>query len=320
MIVRDILLKANDLSVSFGSFNVLRNINLEIKKGEIFGVIGVSGVGKTTLLVALTGLINPDSGVVSFDFGRGLINIKKNKRTFLTYKSLIGFSTQESSFYPELTVLQNLQYFASLYGLKRSVAEENIKKVLDVVGLYDFKNTLASKLSGGMQKRLDIACSIIHRPLLLFLDEPTADLDPIMRTRIWDLITRINKSGTTVVVASHFLDELEVVCDRVAILNNKTINLVGSVADLRRAYSSDKEVHVITNLARYDPIIKGLRGDSSLGVKFARVVDNKLVIITSDLNKTLPKLLSLVGKEGDVVLKVEVKEPSIKEIFESIVG
>ena len=89
---------------------------------------------------------------------------------------------------------------------------------------------------------------------------------------------------------------------------------------MRKAYSSDKEVHVITNLARYDPVIKGLRGDSSLGVKFARVVDNKLVIITRDLNKTLPKLLSLVGKEGDVVLKVEVKEPSIKEIFESIVG
>ena len=311
------ILEVKDLAVSFGTFNVLKDVNLHVKKGEKYGIIGVSGAGKTTLLVALTGLIKPDSGYIKADLGDGLKDIREN---LTAYKSLIGFSTQETSFYPELTVKQNLSYFASLYGLDKEVINKNIKTALRLVDLEDSANTQAVKLSGGMQKRLDIACSIIHRPLILFLDEPTADLDPLMRRNIWSLISRINKSGTTVVIASHFLDELEQSCDRVAILHNKKIHLVGKVSQLRQAYSKNHEIHIRTAFGNYDLIVERLKRMEFLEIKRTSRLEDKLVVVTPKVEETLSYLLNAVKEAKDKLVDVNIKEPSIKEIFESLIN
>ncbi len=311
------ILEVHNLSVSFGKFNVLKNINFNVKEGERYGLIGISGAGKTTLLIALTGLIKPDSGVIKVDIGHGLEDIKKNTTE---YRSLIGFSTQETSFYPELSVRQNLRYFASLYNLNKKIIDKNVDTALDLVDLKESSEIRASKLSGGMQKRLDIACSIIHRPLILFMDEPTADLDPIMRNHVWDLVKRINNAGTTVIIASHFLDELEHVCNRVAILHNKSIHMIGSISQLRRAYSKNHEIHIKTVYGNYDIIVEKLKRFEFLEIRRAKTVEDKLVVVTPKVEETINYLLNAIKEAQDKLVDVNIKEPSIKEIFESLIN
>lgn len=309
----DYVLSVKDWSVSFGKFNVIKKLNLKIGKSEIYGIIGVSGVGKTTLLTSLTTVIKPDSGSLFFDFGKGLENVSGKEEL---YKSRIGFSSQEGSFYPELSVEENLSYFASLYSIPS--IEKRISEVLRLVELSKFKDVKASKLSGGMQKRLDIGCAIIHKPKLLLLDEPTADLDPMMRSRIWEVVKRINKQGTSILVASHFLDELEAVCHKLGVLHNKHLIVVGSVSQLRHAYSNDHEIHV-TLKGSYDALINHLKSMGYLSMKKIRLVNGELVLITPNLKDTLREIVNFADSGGTQLVSVNVKDPSVKEIFESLI-
>ncbi len=308
-----VILSVKDWSISFGNLNVLKNVHFNVVSGEIFGVIGVSGVGKTTLLSSLTTLLRPDSGKLFFDFGNGLEPVTSKNRT--KYKSLIGFSSQEGSFYPELSVEENLSYFASLYSV--SHLSSRISEVLKLVSLSKFRNVKASKLSGGMQKRLDIACAIIHKPKLLFLDEPTADLDPMMRARIWDTIHKVNDSGTTIIVASHFLDELEASCDTLSMIHNRHFILMGSVSHLKSLYSNNKEVHFRFKNRNYSGVISHLRSVNFDARKMV-VSNGELVVLTSNVSSLLYEVSRFVG--SDNLQSVSVEEPSVKEIFESLIN
>ncbi len=307
------ILSVKDWSVSFSKFNVLSKVHLTVLRGEIFGIIGVSGVGKTTLLSSFTTVLKPDSGVLMFDFGDGLKLI--DKKNVLAYKSLIGFSSQEGSFYPELSVFENLRYFASLYSVKD--VDKRVSEVLKLVDLLKFKDAKASKLSGGMQKRLDIACAIIHKPKLLLLDEPTADLDPMMRNHIWDIIHKINREGTTIIVASHFLDELEKSCDSLAMIHNKRLILLGSVSKLHALYSNNKEVHIKLRSTDYPALLSHLKS-SNLSIKRIAVVNGELVVLTSDLDGLIRNVFSVLNPES--LQSISVNEPSVKEVFETLVN
>src|SRR3989344_6354616 len=193
------LIKIDSVSKSFKDKKILENISINIMEGEIFGIIGVSGAGKTTLLEVMSGFQKPDSGNVFFRSDEVLLN----KESITNYKSVLkdlkaikrmyGFATQEPSFYEELTINENLDYFGSLYDIKSATLKGNMNTAINLVCLAEAKDRLAKNLSGGMQKRLDIACSLVHSPKILILDEPTADLDPLLRNHIWRLVRKINK-------------------------------------------------------------------------------------------------------------------------------
>ena len=226
------VLEVKNISVGFEK-PILENISFSVEQDEIFGIIGVSGAGKTTLLNALVGYCPLDSGSVLY---KG-ISPDKDKKQF---KKLIGFSSQKTSFYPELTVIQNLEYFAGLYDVPKKIRDYNIKKVLKLVELEETEK-LAKNLSGGMKKRLDIACAIVHRPFLLILDEPTGDMDIILRKKMWKLIKDINKTGTTIVIASHFLSEMEDLCSTIGILSKKSMGFIGSPEKFRKLYPKNTD-------------------------------------------------------------------------------
>ena len=207
------ILKLQNIDKSFGKHNVLSGVNLEIKQGKIIGIIGVSGSGKTTILRLIIGFYRPTKGEIIFNG----INIKKQMNII---DRNFGFATQDNSFYKELTVEENIKFFGKLYGLTNDFLKLNIDTVLDFVDLYEAKRVLARNLSGGMQRRLDMACALIHDPTVLILDEPTEDLDPILRAEILRLIKKINSKGTTIIFTTHLLDEAEFLCDDVAIISN----------------------------------------------------------------------------------------------------
>ncbi len=317
-ISRASVIRADGLSKSFGKHVVLNNINLAIKPGELFGIIGLSGSGKTTLLNALVGFVVPDAGDV-------IISDKKSGREHSIFKrmdlvqGMFGCATQKPSFFDQLTVDEIIEYFAALYSVPEKEAVARANTLLKMVGLDDSKDVLAANLSGGMQKRLDIVCSLIHNPQIIVMDEPTADLDPIARTEMWDLIREINKRGTTVILASHFLTELEDLCTRVGILHRRKIVEVGTPDELRRVYSKDYEIIVETKEAEYGKIESNIKGRKTLHVRRVVKKGRRLVIYTPKPEETLSYLAKLIEKFDMKLIDINLNKPTLRELFEYLV-
>ena len=302
-------IEVKNISKSFGKHEVLKDINLEIPAKKIFGIIGPSGCGKTTLLKTMIGFWDPNSGEVKYET-RSL----KDHSTYI--KQIVGFATQENCVYPKLTVKENLEYFGALSNVPRKTLRSNIEKVIKFVQLEDSTNELAENLSGGMQRRLDIACALIHKPRILMLDEPTEDLDPILRKDVLALIKRINSDDTTIIMTSHLLHEAEQLCDTIAILHNGRLLKCGTPEELRKSFSKEDEIHLITLKRKYSDLIKKIKTKE---VKKIENAGNRLVIRTSDAESTLKNILDAIRKSGDKIVQIDVRKPSLTEIFESLV-
>lgn len=211
------------VSKSFGKQQVLRNINLEILQGEIFGFLGPSGAGKTTLVRQLAGLDIPSEGE-NFIFQQKMPSLKLMER--------IGYMAQSDALYGELSAKENLQFFSSLYGLKGKAQEARINQVMETVDLSNDLNKLVTNFSGGMKRRLSLAAALLHEPELLNLDEPTVGIDPVLRKSIWDSFYELKKKGTTIIVTTHVMDEAEK-CDRLGMIRNGELIAVGSPQELK---------------------------------------------------------------------------------------
>ena len=202
---------------------VLEDINLTVEEGDVFGIIGQSGSGKTTLLNLIAGFNQPSDGDVVY-FSKIDHKAKRLHKHFNKIKKHLGYMPQHTSLYPKLTVKENVMHFGQLYNVKKKTLVVNAKNLLQFTGLYDHRNKLVEHLSGGMQKRLDLTCCLTHKPKILLLDEPTADLDPVMQEDILRLIQEVNKQGITVIISSHHLESIERICNKIAILTGGTLH------------------------------------------------------------------------------------------------
>jgi len=303
-------IEIKNLTKSFGSHVVLKDVNLNIPSPKIFGIIGESGSGKTTLLKTIIGFWHFDNGQIMYE-GR---NLEKD-RNFI--KQIVGFATQDNCVYPKLTVKENLEYFGSLSNVPSGTLKGNIEKVIRFVNLQDSTNKLAENLSGGMQRRLDIACALVHNPKILILDEPTEDLDPLLRRDILNLIRKINLNETTVIITSHLLHEAEQLCDNIAILHQGCVLKYGSPEHLKDSYTKDEEIHLITKNKNYDKLIKLLKNKQK--VSNIEKLGRKIVIYTKEAEPILSLLLSELKKEKDRIIQIDVRRPSLGEVFENLI-
>jgi ABC-2 type transport system ATP-binding protein len=222
-----------DLRKSYGSLAAVDGVSFDVEQGEFFGILGPNGAGKTTTLEMLEGLRQPDGGTLSV---LGLSPWPRNAALL----PRIGVQLQASSFFERLTVREQIATFASLYGVSARRADE----MLSIVGLDESAATRTEKLSGGQAQRLSIACALVHDPELVFLDEPTGALDPQARRNLWDLLRQINADGRTVVLTTHHMDEAEILCDRVAIMDHGKILQLGPPATLVRGLDSPVRISV----------------------------------------------------------------------------
>jgi ABC-2 type transport system ATP-binding protein len=209
------VIETHGLSRRFGALLAVRDVSLTVQRGEIFGVLGPNGAGKSTTIRMLCGILDPTSGsgrVVGFDIARQAERIKQR----------IGYMTQRFSLYEDLTVFENLRFYAGLYGVERSRRRARLERALEQAGLGDRRDQLAGTLSGGWKQRVAIASATLHDPPLLFLDEPTAGVDPVSRREFWDLIHRLAAEGTTVLLTTHYMDEAER-CHRLAFIFGGTL-------------------------------------------------------------------------------------------------
>jgi len=314
------LIKVENVKKVFSGNSVLDNISFEIVSGEIFGLIGASGSGKTTLLNTLVGFLQPDSGDVFFR-DDNIVEANDNSRFRSVFENLndvkkkFGFAAQVPSFYSKLTVFENLDYFGSLYNLSKEARLTNINTLLDLVELDNARNILAGNLSGGMQRRLDIACALIHDPMILILDEPTSDLDPVLAKHIWLLLQKINKRGTTIIVASHHFADIEEICSRIGIISNGKMVHVGTLHELTGILSKGQEIHVETYPGNYEKIMKNLE-DPLILAKENR--GNEFVIHTSKPDKVLEKVLKVLSQMDENLMDVNITKLSLSDVFSKV--
>ncbi|MFH1316433.1 MAG: ABC transporter ATP-binding protein [Candidatus Woesearchaeota archaeon] len=213
-------LEVRKLSKSFKKNKILQDINLELKSPEIFGIIGKSGGGKSTLLKILSGYYSLDKGEIFLDG-------KKISGELRELREIIGYTTQDNSFYDELTVWENMIYYSKLYNIPQKERRNRINHLLTQVGLINHKNTISEKLSGGMKRRLDFSISLIHNPSVLIMDEPTTGLDPILVHQFWNIVNNVvSKEEKIVIMTSHIITEIEKYCTKVAIVKNGTITKI----------------------------------------------------------------------------------------------
>ena len=229
-----IILRTKDLTKKYDNKTVVDNLNLEINEGEIFGLLGPNGAGKSTTMNMICNLIRPTFGKVEF-MGKDL---KKNNKELLCK---LGYIPQELAIHESLKAWENVELFTSLYGIKGKELKSRIDESLDYVGLSERKNDYAKNFSGGMKRRLNIACAIGHHPNLLIFDEPTVGIDPQSRNFILDKIKESNKNGATVIYTSHYMEEVEAICDRIAIMDNGKLIAIGTSEELKKLVVDDTD-------------------------------------------------------------------------------
>ena len=226
-----------ELSKHFGAFKAVDRVSLEVAEGEIFGFLGANGAGKSTTIRMLCGLLRPTSGranVLGIDVGRDPEGVKRR----------IGYMSQRFSLYDDLAVVQNLRFFGGVYGLRGREAREREAWALHMAGLEGKEERLTGELPGGWKQRLALACAVLHKPRVVFLDEPTSGVDPISRRLFWRLIDEMSADGITVFVTTHYLDEAEY-CHRLALIHAGRLIALGTVAELKHVFAGRAVLEVI---------------------------------------------------------------------------
>lgn len=311
------IIKLENISKSFGKNNVLKGIDLNIREGEIYGIIGMSGSGKSTILSVMADLIRPDNGTIKYNLGNQ-DNFFQLSEQPDKIKKLFGYSFQIPSFHDMLTVEENIQHFSTLYGLPKKFGKMNADLLLKMVELSDAKNVLGKDLSGGMQKRLCFACALVHSPKILFLDEPTANLDPVLRKSTWEVLKKINAKGTTIVIASQLLTELDSFCNRICIIHKGKIIKEGPVEKIKKDYSPDLEIHLRSEPGNYKKIITEIKKSKLAVDKLVNEMD-QLVIYSKEGEVTLHKLIHILENIKENPIYVDLEKPPLSEIFASII-
>lgn len=308
------LIELRGVSKSFGRNGILQDVNITIEEGDIWGIIGRSGSGKTTLLNLIAGFLEPTNGEVlhSFKVTEGPKSLYANLHRI---KDQIGYAPQHNSFYPKLTVMENLLHFGQLYNLPKETLQNNIKGLLQATELAAHQNKLAEHLSGGMQKRLDLACSLVHKPRILVLDEPTADLDPLLQKEIMNFLAQANRQGVTLVIASHHLNLMEKICNKVAIVHQGRVHSNGYLEEIRKPFLKDNFTISLSpgeNKERFISILKTLPVD--------KIIDRQghIIIHPKNVTKTIMGLLTLIQDENLYLHDLDIRRPSLDEIFETI--
>lgn len=301
----DIAISADKLTRKFGKFIAVDEISFAIPYGAIFGFLGANGAGKSTTIRMLCGILAPTSGggqVGGFDVETQPEQIK----------TVIGYVSQRFSLYSDLNVVENLNFYGRIYGLEGAALLGRIKEVLELTGLDPFQRRLAGDLSGGMKQKLAVANAILHRPKIIFLDEPTAGLDPLSRRAIWELLYQLAEGGTSLFVTTHYMEEAER-CNNIAFISQGKILKIGRPSDLKEALQGQ----ILEVTCR--PLMKASHFFSSLeGVAGVTVYGTTLNLNVTDRQAVEERVRAAADKEGIEIAVIKSIPASLEDVFSDL--
>jgi len=293
------------LEKSYGKVLAVNGLDLEVRAGECFGMLGPNGAGKTTTIEMIQGLRKPDSGEI-------LVLGRRWESDEREIRQRIGTQLQETKFAEKLKVIEVLRLFRSFYGSGCS-----LEKVLDTVQLNEKRDAWVGKLSGGQKQRLSVACALVCEPELLFLDEPTTGLDPQSRRQLWDTISKFREAGGTILLTTHYMEEAEQLCDRVAIVDYGRVIALGTPNELIASLGAENVVEF--------GIENGVRlSDEKLGalpgVQEVVLEDGRVRLTSTHVHQTVPSLMALVGDSGATLNELLTHRASLEDVFLSLTG
>jgi ABC-2 type transport system ATP-binding protein len=302
------MIDVSNLKKSFDTIEALKGISFSIPQGECYGLLGPNGAGKTTTISILSTIIKPDEGEVNiagYDLKKNPLDCKKN----------IGVVTQEIALYNELSAYDNLLFWGGMYKVPLLELQNRLDETLDLLGLTDRKNDKVKTYSGGMKRRVNIASALLHRPKILFMDEPTAGIDPQSRNLIFEVVEKLHKEGMTIVYTTHYMEEAERLCNRIGIIDNGEIIAQGTLDELRTSGSMKESVVIsYTNLTdeRYNTIEKEW--------KDMQRFEDKIHFYSMNIQGDLSKIILMCNKFGLDMQHIDIQKINLETIFLSLTG
>lgn len=304
------MITVRSVSKSYGNIDAVRNVSFSIKKGEIFGILGPNGAGKSTIVNILNTLVKPDKGDVIIDG----INISGDGNAV---KLIMGVVPQEIALYEELTAYENLMFWGGLYNIPKSVLIENANRTLDIVDLSSRKRDRIRTFSGGMKRRINIACSLLHNPRILVLDEPTVGVDPQNRNHIFEVIERLHDEGMTIIYTTHYMEEAERFCDKIAIMDVGRIIALGTLKELREM--SDAKDRLTIKLVDFDDEIISRIRSAIPSVRFDST-SRTLETDCENISNEISVITNLVQNAGGVIERIYTRGTNLESIFLKLTG
>lgn len=304
------IVRLQNLSKSFGDNLALDNISLQVEEGEIYGLLGPNGAGKSTLINILSSLLKKSSGTIEI-FNRNLAKevsyIREN----------IGVVPQDIAIYEDLTAYENVTFFGSLYGLKGTELKNNAKEALEFVGLEGKYKNFPNTFSGGMKRRLNIACAIVHKPKLIIMDEPTVGIDPQSRNHILNSVRELNKNGSTLIYTTHYMEEVEAICTRVGIIDRGKLIAEGNLEELKEIIT-DEEC-LILRLSDAEDLNK----EAIEKVQDVLRVETKgetIAVYSKKNSKNLNLIISNISDLGHSIKYIKSEKPDLEKVFLTLTG
>jgi ABC-2 type transport system ATP-binding protein len=299
----NIAVSVQNLEKKFGDFTAVNKINFSVKQGEIFGFLGPNGAGKSTTIRMLCGIIPPTSGsgtVGGFDIIKEQSKIKEN----------IGYMSQKFSLYNDLTVEENINFYSGIYKIPKSEKKERLQSTLAAAGLEGMESRLTATLAGGWKQRLALGCALLHKPKILFLDEPTSGVDPITRANFWGIIKQLASQGVTIFITTHYMDEAEN-CNRMVLIYHGTIIAQGSPQEMKTNCIEDDVLDIaLPNAQNWLEKITKIEG-----IKEAALFGSNIHAIVHDSSKTIPAVKQSLQKMNVGEFSVNKILPSLEDVF-----
>lgn len=304
------IVEIKNLVKRYKDFIAVDNLSLNINEGEIFGLLGPNGAGKTTTINTILGLTKKQSGDIKI-FGKDMDKYEKE------IKRNIGVVPQDIAIFNDLKAYENVELFGRLYGLRGKELKDNVEEALEFTGLSDRKNDFPGKYSGGMQRRLNIACAIVHKPKLIIMDEPTVGIDPQSRNHILESVKKLNKSGSTIIYTSHYMEEIEELCTDITIMDHGKVIARGSKDELKSLVTYEDRVNIALSSVNFN-IVDNIKKIS--GVKDCVVEGRNITVVSNKNSRNLPKLIDAINASDSEILNVNVDKTTLEDVFLTLTG
>lgn len=305
------ILETQDVVKRYNGALALDNVSLKLQRGSILGLLGPNGAGKTTLINSLIGMVRIDSGSIRL-FGEALGGSSGEQ-----VRRKLGIVPQEIALYEDLSAQQNLDFFGRLYGLRGEELQQSVRRALEFVGLWDRRNEMPKKFSGGMKRRLNIACAVVHQPELIIMDEPTVGIDPQSRNHILGSIKRLNQLGATIIYTSHYMEEVEELCDDIAVLDHGRLIARGSKDQLVDMVAVEERLRIRLTGGSYTLLgcVKAVSG-----VKTALLEHSELTVISRVRSNNLNRIVDCLSDSGAVIEGIQMERLTLGDVFLTLTG
>lgn len=303
-----------NLKKAFADITAVNDLSIKVEAGDVHGILGPNGAGKSTTINCMLGLLPYDAGKVTFENGEGIEKWKRN----------IGHIPQDLAIYPDLSAEENVRFFCSLYGFKGKELKQKVEEALDFVGLLEVKRKKAAEFSGGMKRRLNMACGIAHSPKLIIMDEPTVGIDPQSRNRIMENVRALNKAGATIIYTTHYMPEVEEICNKITVIDHGKVVASGTKQEIIEKMGSDREIDVTftaeaSGLSHFEETVSAIKGVHRCKSEFEETVPTCKIFYKED-TAIMESIIRIAAEKGLTITNIKSLEPSLEEIFLTLTG